>query len=98
MTNEDVIKSFLHKGKAQTNKRKIYDDYYSYEGRTLVSNGDVLINYSTIIAKHLDNKLYLNVTKYSHTTSKIQTQLKNLATRQGFTIIECTEIIKKGVK
>ena len=98
MNNETVIKSFLHQEKAQTPKRKINGDYYCYEGRTLTSDGETLINYSTIIAKHIGNKLYLNKNKYSRTTLKIQSQLHYMADRMGFTIVECGEITEKEVK
>ena len=98
MTNENVIKLFLQKKKAQTNKRQILNGYYIYEGRTLTSDGNMLINYSTVIAMHLADKLYLNTTKYSRTTSTIQNQIKRLAIQQGFDVIECNEIITKEVK
>ena len=98
MTNENVIKLFLQKKKAQTNKRQIQNGYYTYEGRTLTSDGNMLINYSTAIAMHVGNNLYLNITKYSRTTSTIQNQIKRLATQQGFNVIECLEIIAKEVK
>ena len=50
------------------------------------NNGLELINYSTRIAYHQNNKLYINISKYSRTTSKIQSQLKELAS--GFEIVE----------
>lgn len=98
MTNENVINAFLQKKKAQTAKRQILNGYYTYEGRTLTSDGETLINYSTVIAKHIGDKLYLNKNKYSRTTSKIQGQLHYLASSMGFTIVECGEIIEKEVK
>ena len=98
MTNEQVIKSFLQKKTAQTNKRQIQGGYYMYEGRTLTSDGETLINYSTIIAKHIGDKLYLNKNKYSRTTLTIQNQLHYMADRMGFTIVECGEITEKEVK
>lgn len=97
MTNENVIKLFLQGEKAQTNKRKINGGYYCYEGRTLTSNGDILINYSTVIAKKVYNNIYLNINKYSRTTSTIQNKIRQLANQQGFNVIECTEIIDKEV-
>ena len=45
-----------------------------------------ITNYSTRIAYHQDNKLYINISKYSKTTSKIQSRLKELAS--GFEIVE----------
>jgi hypothetical protein len=98
MNNETVINAFLQKKKGQTAKRQINGGYYCYEGRTLTSDGETLINYSTIIAKHIGDKLYLNKNKYSRTTSKIQSQLHYIADRMGFTIVECGEITEKEVK
>ena len=89
MTNIEVIQRFLNKRAGHTPTRVIYDDYYSYKGQTLKSNGLELINYSTRIAFHQDNKLYINVRKYSRTTSKIISQLKDLATE--YDIIEYEE-------
>lgn len=51
-----------------------------YKGRTLTTDGITLINYSTIIAFKENDKLYINNEKYSVTTSKIQSQLRYLAT------------------
>lgn len=79
MSNKDVLIKFLQGEKAQTQKRKIQNGYYYYEGRTLATDGKFLTNYSTIIAYKEDNKLYLNKGKYSVTTSKIQSQLNYLS-------------------
>ena len=40
--------------------------------RNLESQGSRLINYSTCIAQFYENKLYINSTKYSQSTSRIQ--------------------------
>lgn len=98
MTNENVINAFLNGEKAQTPKRKIKNDCYWYDGRTLASDGETLINYSTVIAKNVQNRIYLNINKYSSTTSHIQSLIKRLATSKGMTIIECKEIIESEVK
>lgn len=42
----------------------------------LRTDGFVLINYSTVIAKHTDNGIILNKTKYSRTTSTIQNKVR----------------------
>ena len=80
MTNQEVLVKFLQGEKAQTPKRPIQNRDYSYEGRTLTTDGKFLTNYSTIIAYKEDDKLYLNKGKYSVTTSKIQSKLNYLAT------------------
>lgn len=64
MTNEKVIISFLE-GK-------------SNHTLNLFTEGTILVNYQTRIAYKKEGKLYLNTTKYSRTTSKIQSQLKRL--------------------
>ena len=80
MSNNEVIKAFLKGQKAHTNLRHIQKGYYTYKGCTLTSDGNTLINYSTVIAYKQDNKLFINKGKYSVTTSKIQGQLNTIAT------------------
>lgn len=87
MKNEKVIEKFLEREKAQTGLRTI-NGIYEYQGRTLQTNGNELINYSTIIAFFENDALYLNVKKYSVTTSKIQNTIKRLATEKNIEIIE----------
>lgn len=91
MTNENVIKKFLKKEKARTSLRTIVNDYYSYKGRTLWTRENELINYNTRIAYIKDNTLYINVKKYSSTTSHIQSKLKQLASLTSYNIIEYQE-------
>ena len=88
MTNEQVIKKFLNREEGRTPKRNIPNGIYMYEGRTLQSTGEKLINYSTVIAYFKGNELHLNTRKYSITTSKIQSKLKYLAALQNIAIIE----------
>lgn len=92
MSNENVILAFLEKKAAQTPLRNIKNDYYEYKGRTLKSNGLELINYATRIAYHEDNKLYLNVKKYSNTTSHIQSKIRRLAEKMNIQVIEYSEV------
>ena len=88
MTNLQVIKAFLNKESGHTPTREIINGIYAYKDQTLKSNGLELINYSTRIAYHEDGKLYLNVHKYSVTTSKIQSQLRAQAQNYGMDVIE----------
>lgn len=88
MSNESVIKEFLSGRQAKTPLRNINCGYYSYKGRTLYTEENNLINYKTTIATLKDNVLYLNINKYSATTSKIQTQIKQLAISKGLEIVE----------
>lgn len=88
MNNENVIKMFLSGKQAKTSLRNIYCGYYSYKGRTLYTDGNNLINYKTTIATLKDNKLYLNINKYSNTTSRIQSKIRQLATSKGLEIVE----------
>ena len=80
MNNEKVLIKFLQGETAKTATRYIQNGYYSYKGNTLTTDGIQLINYSTVIAYKENGKLYLNKGKYSVTTSKIQSQLRRLAT------------------
>lgn len=88
MDNETVIKEFLSGRQAKTPLRNIRNGYYSYKGRTLYTDENNLINYKTTIATLKDNKLYLNITKYSNTTSHIQSKIRQLATSKGLEIVE----------
>ena len=86
MNNIEVIKNFLNKRAGHTPLRITMN---GYKEMTLKTNGLELINYSTRIAYHRDNKLYINISKYSRTTSKIQSQLKELA--YNYDIVEYEE-------
>lgn len=88
MSNEQVIRAFLNKRAAHTPTRKIQGGVYIYKGQTLKSNGLELINYNTRIAFHENGKLYLNIKKYSQTTSKIQSLLRRLAQEFNYQIVE----------
>ena len=88
MNNENVIKKFLEREQAKTSLRDIVNGCYIYKGRTLWTRDNELINYSTRIAYIEDNTLYINVKKYSSTTSKIQSTLKRLASLTNYNIIE----------
>ena len=91
MSNENVIKNFLEKKQAKTPLRTIVNGYYSYKGRTLWTRENELINYNTRIAYIEGNNLYINVKKYSSTTSHIQSKLKQLASLTNYNIIEYQE-------
>lgn len=91
MSNENVILAFLEKKAAHTPTRDVLNGVFVYKGQTLKTNGLELINYSTRIAYHENDKLYLNIKKYSVTTSKIQSKLRYLASSKGFEIVEYSE-------
>lgn len=88
MSNEKVILAFLEGKSAHTPTRDILNGVYIYKGQTLKTDGVELINYSTKIAYHKNNKLYLNISKYSITTSKIQSKIRQLASQKGLQIVE----------
>ena len=91
MTNENVIKTFLEKEQAKTPLRNIINGYYSYKGRTLWTRDNELINYNTRIAYIEGNTLYINVKKYSNTTSHIQSKIKQLGEKYNYSIVEYQE-------
>ena len=91
MSNEKVIKEFLNGNQAKTQLRQILNGCYTYEGRTLWTKDNILVNYRTNMARLEGNKLYLNIKKYSVTTSKIQSMIRRLATSQGLEVIEVQE-------
>jgi len=88
MSNEKVILQFLDKKAGHTPNRNITNGVYVYKGCTLKSNGLELINYSTRIAYWQGGKLYLNIKKYSSTTSRIQSKIRRIAEDKGINIIE----------
>ena len=91
MSNENVIKMFLEGYQAKTPLRNIINGCYSYKGRTLWTRDNELRNYSTRIAYIEDNTLYINVKKYSSTTSKIQSKIKWLGKEYNYNIVEYQE-------
>ena len=88
MSNDKVILAFLNGKNAHTPTRNITSGYSTYKGQTLKTNGEELINYSTRIAYHKNGMLFLNVSKYSSTTSHIQSKIRRLAEDLGFKIVE----------
>lgn len=88
MSNEKVIRAFLNGYQAQTPLRNIINGYYSYKGRTLYTQGNKLVNYSTNMARLEEGVVYINKNKYSSTTSKIQTMIKGLASQYGLQVVE----------
>lgn len=65
MKNADVIEAFVKNGKPCKTANLRYD-------------GERLINYNTTLAERdsVNNRIFLNMTKYSRTTSTIQNRLR----------------------
>lgn len=81
MTNREVIISFMNGKVAKSSTGNLY------------SNGDRLFNYQTCIAEHTGNgKVIVNSTKYSVTTSKLQTYVRYEADRLKGGYIEVTGV------
>ena len=65
MRNEEVVIAFSHRERAKSSTGSLW------------STGNCLYSYSTCIAEYTkDGKLYVNLTKYSTTTSHHQTSVK----------------------
>lgn len=77
---EDKTQEWLASGKG-----------FGKEPQMAWSDGDTLYSYKTIIAKKKGKKLYVNITKYSNTTSKFVSALKRMAEQEGFEVIEKEE-------
>ena len=89
MSNETVMRRFLEHQTGHTATRNITNGVYTYQGQTLATDGLKLVNYSTVIARHIaTNVVEINVEKYSVTTTKIQNKLKQLAKEYGYDIVE----------
>jgi hypothetical protein len=69
MTNQNVIKAFYNQqeGKVESHTGNLW----------ITQDGKRLMNYATCLAERIDNIIIINDTKYSVTTSKIQTWLKS---------------------
>lgn len=93
MSNEKVILAFLEGKEAHTPTREVGTYYltFTYKGQTLKADGKELINYSTRIAYKKDGKVFLNIKKYSVTTSKIQSKIHYLAEQKGFEVVTYEE-------
>ena len=88
MNNELVIRNFLRGLDGKTPMRDVSGGYYTYKGRTLYTENNYLINYATRIAKREGNVVFLNVNKYSVTTSKIQNKIRSLSKEYGLQLVE----------
>ena len=89
MSNETVMRRFLEHPTGHTATRNITNGVCTYQGQTLATDGLKLVNYSTVIAKHISNNVVeINVEKYSVTTTKIQNKLIGLAKEYGYDVVE----------
>ena len=89
MSNETVMRRFLEHQTGHTETRNITNGVYTYQGQTLATDGLKLVNYSTVIARHISaNVVEINVKKYSVTTTKIQNKLIGLAKEYGYDVVE----------
>lgn len=96
-SNEDVIRMFLEDSFPK-DKRPVWGtDNLKISKRP---NGWSLVNYSTPILYRADGEsaVYFNTTKYSVTTSKIQSYIKRIANELGIQLDEMDEstIMSKG--
>jgi hypothetical protein len=69
LTNQNVIKAFYNQqeGKIESHTGNLWID----------GTGKRLMNYATCLAQRIEGVVVINVTKYSVTTSKIQSKLKS---------------------
>ena len=89
MTNLQVLRRFLEHQTGHTATRNITNGVYTYQGQTLATDGLKLVNYSTVISRHIRaNVVEINVKKYSVTTTKIQNKLIELAKEYGYDVVE----------
>ena len=92
MKNEEVIKAFAERKKARNSTG------------SLESTGNILYSYATCIAEYdKKGRLYINLTKYSCTTSHHQSILNRLLYSKAFEILYGVEknkvhIIPKDLK
>jgi hypothetical protein len=72
MTNDKVIERFLNGA-----------TYGASHTKNLYIEGNRLVNYYTTIAERVSDGVVVNVTKYSVTTSKIQSSLLSKISQKG---------------
>lgn len=78
LNKNDLIKTFL-----LTNEEG--------RGSNLYISGETLVNYDTCIAYKKDGILYLNVKKYSSTTTRNQNLLRRMASEFNIRVCECSD-------
>jgi hypothetical protein len=81
MKNAEVIRKFVQ-GDTQG------------KGSNLYINNNNLVNYSTIIARRINGKIYLNNTKYSQTTSRIQNMIRNITPARLLVEVNHNDILR----
>jgi len=83
MTIKEVIRTFVE-------RNNNYGNYhYASSVRCNLSDGK-LHSYNTVIAQWHKGKLYINNTRYSVTTSKLQNYLKRMC--EEYPALECTYV------
>ena len=80
MRNDEVIKRFIMGKSAHSSNKNLRTD------------GEKLINYSTVIAQKEGRTIVVSSTKYSSTTSRIQNQLKRAILYNGFYELELRDM------
>lgn len=80
MRNEEVVIAFSHKERATNSTGSLW------------STGDCLYSYNTCIAEYdKEGKLYVNLTKYSKTTSNHQTIVCKYLHSKIYEIVYCVD-------
>ena len=79
--NKNVIKNYLQFVESKSHNENLYTRY-NYNGEW------ELVNYRTPLVRIVDNTLYLNTKKYSVTTSKIQSYIRQAIEFTQFDIVE----------
>lgn len=77
--NKGVVEAFVNKGDIKTKSSNLY----MRQGK----DGVDLINYQTVIAKNMGDKIAVSDKKYSVTTTKIQSQIQYMASAAGIPVV-----------
>lgn len=85
-TNYDYINYFMEGGRDQK------------KCNNLKIEGNKLINYNTVIAQFEDGYLYVNMTKYSTSSSRIQNMLLEEAEHYYYSCLIVVNEIQKNAK
>ena len=88
MTTSEVVSKFINHSLGHTPVRVApLNGLWSWRGSSLSSTGETLISYETPIARWRGDKVAVTDVKYSSTTSRQVSELKNQCSRAGIEIV-----------
>lgn len=93
--NEKIERAFLAREKKSAPKRDYVNGYYMEHGATISTDGERLWSYNTPIAKWDGGRVIMDARRYSNTTSRQQSDLRQLARELGVELVEIMENVER---